>query len=290
MQKTGNNRGMTLLEVLVVVIVMAVLITAIAPLVRTVYFSWITADRRAESVATGRVGMSKLVDEIRIAHDLYSATDSTYIDYYPQWATNTFYRRFKYNTAANYDFQYGVATPTFAADSLAAPLDSMAYISYTRHLVEGVTRARRINAFKFVFAVSDERKLLPRRDALNPIVFRSQAQMRMSREGFMIAKSIAFASESYIFSRGSNPQLCIKVFCDRVDNLSGAAQADIYFGMFGHAILPLNYVADGDYYAACCNVRNPPCSLGNDPNTNVDITLSDGLEFTIIRDMIRVGP
>ena len=289
-----GQRGMTLIEILVVVVIMVMVIMAVAKLVHTTYISWITADRRIEIVETGRTGMSKLVREIRLAYDLFSATDTAYIDYYPQWSTDTYYR-FNYDSAA-VDFEHAVATPTFSGLSLAAPMDTFAYVTYDRRLNEGVTRARRINAFKYVFDISDERGILPstRPGALNPITFRSQSHMRMSREGWQFARTLAFATETYAFRRNRNQQLCIKAYSDRVDpdNMT-VRTASILWGAFGNFVMTLDYVATGEYFASCCvitNVGTTPnqCNLGTDPTTSVDITLNDGTEWTIIRDEIRV--
>ena len=291
MMKTRNQQGMTLIEILIVVLVMAVVIIAVAPLVRNAWISWITVDRRDESVQIGRVGMDKTIRELRTAYDLFSATDSTYIDYYPATATgsNALIYRFNYD-APNVDYEYGVSTPTFSPDSLAAPVDSFSYVTYTRKMVEGELRARRVNSIKVNMAVSDERRLLPDYvDGLNPIYFYSQAHMRMSREGWQFGKSIAFASESYRYDISNGEAFCVKTFCDRVDPTAMVQQdVTITFGFGNVRTLQLDYYATDDYFATCCVINQAPCVLGNDPTTDIDITLSDGTEWTIIRDQIRV--
>lgn len=288
-----NNRGITLIEILVVVVIIVTVIAALAPLIRTTYLAWITADRRVEIVGTGRLGMSKLVDELRLAHDLYSATDPLYIDYYPQWATTTVYR-FNHDATAS-DFEYGIfASPTFSPYSLAAPVDTFAYTTYTRRLVEGVNRARRINAYRFVYSVSDERHILPdSRPELNPITFRSHAHLRMSREGYFFAKSWAFASESYRFRRNRGEQFCVRAFCDRVDRDAMFTRQVDFLVVPPVASLQMAYFATGDYFATCCvitsNAATPNyCPLNANPNVNVSITLSDGTEWTLMKDSIII--
>lgn len=288
-----NNTGITLIEIIVVVVIVVMVTAAVAPLIRTTYVAWITSDRRVEIVETGRVGMSKMVRELRLAHDLYSATDPLYIDYYPQWATTTVYR-FNYD-ASNGDFEYGVfASPTFTPYSLAAPVDTFAYTTYTRRLVEGVNRARRINAYRFVYSVSDERRILPdARPELNPITFRSHAHLRMSREGYFFAKSWDFASESYRFRRNQGQRFCVRAFCDRVDRDAIVTRQLAFVVAPPVPNLTLVYFATGDYFATCCVITNNAatpnyCPLNANPNTNVAITLSDGTEWTIMKDIIII--
>jgi prepilin-type N-terminal cleavage/methylation domain-containing protein len=284
------QRGMTLIEILIVIAVMAVVIIAVAPLIRTTWVSWITADRRDEILETGRAGLSKTVREIRSAYDIYQATDTAYLDYYPHWSTGSagLIYRFNYD-APNVDYEFGVATPAFSPDSLAAPVDSFSYVTYTRGLDEGAARGRRINSIKFNLAVSDERRLLPETDHLNPIHFMSQAYLRRSREGWQIADNLNFSNEVYRFDISNGDSLCFKAYSDRVDP-SAMINRDvtITFGAGNTRVLQMDYYATDDYFATCCVANQAPCNLGGDPTTDVDILLSDGTEWTWIRDQVRV--
>lgn len=291
-------RGITLIEVLLVVIIMAILIISLEPLVRHGWQNWVIADRRAELTATGRTAMSRIVDEIRLAYDLHSATTTNDIDYYPQWSTATF-SRFLYDPAPAYDLHNNVATPTFASASLAAPIDSFSYVSYTRKLDENLTTtARRLDAFKFVFAVSDSRHILPQPPTLpgtlNPLTFRSQAQMRMSREGYKFAKDATFKSESFVYSYPHDDIFCVKLFNDRVNPAPASvsqAYAQVTFGVAPAAsrALQLQYNPTDDYYATCCHIKSQ-CKMGQASPAQIYIYITDDLEYSIMRDIITIGP
>ena len=147
-----RQQGVTLVEIVVVVTLVAILALALYPLISTAYESWRTTDRRAELLQVGRTGMEKLVRETRKAKDLRSCTDSQYIDFFPDWATSTVYR-FNYDNTS--ELEFGTQSPVFINDSLAAPIDSFSYTTYTRRNQTGKTRHRQINAFRFKFEVSD---------------------------------------------------------------------------------------------------------------------------------------
>jgi len=62
-----NKRGFTLIEVLFVIAIVAILLAAITPYLRAFHVSWESADRRAEVIQNARVGMDKMVRDIRQA-------------------------------------------------------------------------------------------------------------------------------------------------------------------------------------------------------------------------------
>jgi prepilin-type N-terminal cleavage/methylation domain-containing protein len=280
-------RGITLVEFVVVIAVIAILAFALYPLVKTTFDSWVTADRRGEVVMTGRVGMHKLTQEIRRAYDLWSATDATYIDYFPGTATSTQWR-FKYSAAA-YNI-YWSATSTFTSDSLAAPIDSFLYKTYTRRLQSNVTRARQVNSIFFLFSVSDERQKLA--TPVVPMFFRSFVNVRNSREGYVLAKSIAFSSESYFYTVKNGDQFCVRTYCDRTNPVA-VATAMVTMSWTGNqrATMSLTYFANGDYYATCCTlnkVAGTRCFQKQDNAAGVEIQLSDATETCIMQERVRV--
>lgn len=260
--KNKNSKGITLVEILIVVGVVAILALAMYPLIETTYTSWRHADRRTELLQIGRVGMDKMTREIRKAYDLYSCTDSLYIDFYPDWASDTVFR-FNWNNAT--DLEYGTPPTVFINDSLVAPVVDFDYTTYTRQMNTGVTRARQVNAFRIAFKVTDERDVLPTTASLNlnPMEFRSHVQMRVSREGWMISRTLAFASETYQFKRTTNELICIKAFCDRIRNptamVPGQTKVTIQAVAFGGPnFFSLLWQPVGDYFYMV-NAANNPC-------------------------------
>jgi prepilin-type N-terminal cleavage/methylation domain-containing protein len=217
MVKFRGQNGVTLVEMLIVVALVAVLATALYPLISTTYESWRTADRRSELLQVGRVGMDKMARELRRAYDLNDTSNPLYIDIYPDWAPSTPFR-FNYDNTSNMQIEFGTSTPVFVRDSLAAPIDSFTYKTYTRRLEPNWVSFRRVNAFIVKFTVSDERQILPPTAALNlnPMTFYDQVQMRVSREGYVFSRDNTYATETYYYDRSANDSLCIKAFCDRV--------------------------------------------------------------------------
>ena len=56
----GGQKGITLVELIVVIAVVAVISAALFPLVSSTYESWRAADRRVELLRVGRTAMDKI--------------------------------------------------------------------------------------------------------------------------------------------------------------------------------------------------------------------------------------
>lgn len=299
----GNPKyGFTLVEMIVVVLLIGLLAWAIFPLLKTSFESWEIADRRTEVAQIGRVGMSKLTREIRKSYDITDLSTVThFVDYNPVWATSSEYR-FECATSV-YEFDHGATSGgVFDASTLAYPIalnPTFTYAVYDRRLRSSdVTRPRRVNSLWAGFGVSDERQRLPA--ALTPRELRSMVQMRVSREGYMFAKSLAFASRSYNFDKSNCESVCVRVFCDRINPpMSPPPGATVTFeaAIGGGVELSLTYYADGDYYAGCCvvgavgapdNCGAGACDLEEDTKNDVSIDLDDGTEEMHAEDFIEI--
>ena len=70
-----KESGLTLMEVTIVVAVVAMLIVAISPFIRTSYQAWDVGDRRMEVIQNARVGMDKMVSDLRQATAFNDVTD-----------------------------------------------------------------------------------------------------------------------------------------------------------------------------------------------------------------------
>jgi type II secretory pathway pseudopilin PulG len=263
MYETRGTKGISLVEILIVIGVVAILALALYPLIESTYANWRHADRRIELLQVGRTGMDKMSREIRKAYDIYSSNNPSYIDFYPDWATNTAMAwatgsvfRFNYDGASQLEF----GTQSATLDSLMAPVDEFEYTTYDRRQNESVARSRQVNSFKFRFEVSDERQILPTAAALNlnPMQFRSQVQMRVSREGYMISRTLGFASETYQFKRSTNDPICVMAFCDRIDPSITVQQRLKTKPVAAGAVknFNFNYIAAGDYFSVCIHVAD----------------------------------
>ncbi len=296
MKKSGG-RGITLIELIVVVAIVGVLALGLYPLVRTTYNSWRAADRKVELVQIGRVGMDKMVRELRKAYDLSSVSNPLLIDFYPEWASSTS-TRINYDNANYMQLEFGTATPVFINDSLAAPIDSFTYTTYDRRLNTGTTQAQQVTAFRFMFKVSDERNVLPTLTStnLNPMTFYSHVGMRTSREGYIFARDNTYATETYRFSKSANHNICVRTFCDRVDpTIMATANAtqSIQFTWVGGStfIKPMTWmpIANPGEYFEYCPANFITLGIKDNAYVKVNVTIRDDTgEECKFQDTIRV--
>jgi len=285
-------RGITLIELLVVVAIVGILALGLYPLVRTTYNSWRTADRKVELVQIGRVGMDKMVREIRKAYDLSSVSNPLLIDFYPEWASSTV-TRINYDNANYMQLEFGTATPVFENDSLAAPIDSFTYTTYDRRLNTGTTFAQKTTAFRLMFKVSDERNVLPTLTStnLNPMTFYSHVEMRTSREGYLFARDNTYATETYRFSKSANHNICVKTFCDRVDPANIVTKSIQFTWIAGSTpVLAMTSVpAVNPAYFEYCPANFIALGILSNAYVKVNVTIADNVgETCTFQDTIRV--
>ncbi|MEW5945731.1 MAG: hypothetical protein AB1742_05995 [bacterium] len=280
-----KNPGFSVVEVIIIVLLIALLAWAVFPLLSTTYSSWETADRRAEVIEAGRVAMTQLTRETKKAWDIQFCSEPEFIDYYPQWATQSTPSIYRF-ASAEYEIQYGATPGAFASDALAYPVDSFSYLTYARRpALTGISRPRRVNAFRFNFAVSDERRVLP--DSLDPMYFRSMSHMRHSREGYYISKELASTTQYYLFDRSDGDDFCIMVYNDRITPPPPALatqEVELNWVPGGLITLDLSYFSGGDYFATCCGVSAAECDIGPSNFTRVIVRLNDGSEIMLVED------
>ncbi|HOC93079.1 MAG TPA: prepilin-type N-terminal cleavage/methylation domain-containing protein [bacterium] len=292
MGDSDRQKGVTLLELIVVVAIVAILAFALFRIIETTYKSWRTADRRVELLQIGRVAMDLLTRETRKAHDMADVSDPDYFGFYPDRATDTPHR-FYFDSAAN-DFQF--VNIGSATDSIAAPMDSFEYLTYTRSVTTGTTDFRKVNALKFVFAVSDERRILDEGKGalnLNPMTFRSFSQIRSNREGWMLSLTSAFATDTTVYSSKSSDDICGKIYCDRVDPANITKQTLEITWKKG-AMAPAKNLAQNtarDFWWACANTVADGIQASPYPGSNntVKLTITDNTgETCVYEDKIWV--
>ena len=71
-RRKNSEKSFTLIEVLFVVALIAVFLAVTSPYLRVFHTSWQSVDRRAEVIQNARVGMDKMVREIRQAESFSS--------------------------------------------------------------------------------------------------------------------------------------------------------------------------------------------------------------------------
>ncbi|MCK4519556.1 MAG: prepilin-type N-terminal cleavage/methylation domain-containing protein [Candidatus Omnitrophica bacterium] len=180
-----KKRGFTLIEVLFVAVLVAVLLAAIYPYLRTFYISWQSTDRRSEVIQNARIGMDKMVKEFRQAGNFISLQNSviTFID------------------VDNNSITYRLNAGNLERNSviLAGPVSDL---SFTYYDVSGIETdvTDDVELVKISLTVSDSE------GAVNPLSLASAAFIRSSPEkgirgeGHKFSKNSDFSTEDATFS------------------------------------------------------------------------------------------
>lgn len=191
--------GFTLTEVLFVVVLIAILLAAIYPYLRATHTSWQSADRRSEVIQNARIGMDKIVRELRQAGSFTSIQSSLVafadVD----------------NNSITYRLNAGNLERNSAA--LAGPLDSLTFTYYDASGSETAT-ASDVKSVEISITVSDSESLV------DPISLASLAFVRSTpwdatAEGHIFSKNSDFSTEDSVFS--TSDTFYVKVWSEQVD-------------------------------------------------------------------------
>lgn len=119
--------GVTLVEMLLVVVIVAVVMAAMAPCIRAVRQGWQVNDRRSEVLQNARVGMAEMTRILRQLNRLSSvsgpADTSGYVEFYDK---NGVLMRFELGSQSGY-LDYG---PPGNLSTLAGPVSSLTFTCY----------------------------------------------------------------------------------------------------------------------------------------------------------------
>lgn len=192
-----NRRAFTVIEVLFVVALVAVLLAAISPYLRAFHTSWQSADRRSEVIQNARVGMDKMVRELRQAGSFTSVSrfSVTFEDVDENAIT--------YSLTGDNLERNGV--------TLANPVDSLRFDYYDEE-GRNTLQEENVKSVEISMTVSDSE------GAVNPISFMSQVFIRstpLPGEGYIFSKNSDFSTEDSTFS--TTDTFYIQVWSDQVD-------------------------------------------------------------------------
>jgi len=145
--------GVTLIELLIVMSIMAVLMTALVPYMRSGRQVWeVVGDRHADVLQNARIGMDKMTREIRQAQSISDA-GSSYIEFADRDEND---RKFQHN--AGY-LEYG--TPG-DLNPLAGPVDSFSLTYYKEDGITETTTPGEVRSVLIQLSTSDsEGKVAP---------------------------------------------------------------------------------------------------------------------------------
>lgn len=196
-----RKRGFTIIEVLFVVALAAVLLAAIYPYLRTFHTSWQSADRRAEIIQNARVGMDKIVRELRQAGS-FTAIQGSLVTFSDVDSNSITYRL----NAGNLERNGAI---------LAGPADNLTFTYYDQDGGE-TAAAGDVKSVKIAMTLSDAE------GAVDPLSFVSMALMRsetgVSGEGHTFSRNADFSTEDSVFHTADT--FYIRIWSDQVDYLN----------------------------------------------------------------------
>lgn len=201
-----NKHAFTMIEVLFVVALVAVLLSAIYPYLRVFHTVWQSVDRRSEIIQNARIGMDKMIKEFRQAGS-FSLVQNSLVTFSDVDSNSITYRL----SAGNLERNSAI---------LAGPIDNLKFTYYDQAGAETVS-AGSVKSVKISMTVSDSE------GAADPLAFVSTAFMRsvtggVSGEGYQFSKNADFSTSDSIFNTINT--FYIKVWSDQVnyDNLNYA--------------------------------------------------------------------
>ncbi|MGQ9608146.1 MAG: prepilin-type N-terminal cleavage/methylation domain-containing protein [bacterium] len=125
-QKNNFEKGVTLVELLLVVSILAIALSTIPMFTKSGDLAWNTEDNKAEVTQNALIGMDKLVRELKQSRSITEVSDSSnsfgYIQYVERDGTSE--KRFRYNDGY---LEFG---DTDALDRLAGPIGSLKFTCY----------------------------------------------------------------------------------------------------------------------------------------------------------------
>ena len=149
-------KGFTILEALLVVVLLSLIVVAIAPFFGTTVASWELKDRQLEVLQNGRVGMDKMVREIRWVRR-FETIQSDYIRFINTDSTTLRFR------LRNNQLQMRTGGSSF--NPLAEPVDSLTFTYYDaddNQITAGTGVTGEVRSVEIVMVVSDsEGKVAP---------------------------------------------------------------------------------------------------------------------------------
>jgi len=196
-----RRQGFTLIEVLFVVALIAVLLAAITPYLRAFHISWQSADRRGEVIQNARVGMDKMIKELRRAGSFVSIQSSvlTFIDVD--------------NNVITYQLNGGnLERNCVDLAILAGSVDDLGFTYYDASGTETASTDE-VKSVEISLTVSDSEGVV------DPLSFISMAFARSTTvgmgEGYQLSKNSDFSTSDTIFD--TSDTFYVKVWTDLVD-------------------------------------------------------------------------
>lgn len=191
------KQGFTVIEVLFVVALVAMLLAAVSPYLRAFHTSWQSVDRRSEVIQNARVGMDKIIRELRQAGSFVSVN---------KWSVT-------FEDVDENTITYGLTGSdlTRNGEALAGYVDSLSF-TYRDEEGKNTLVEENVRSVEISMTVSDLE------GTVEPISFLSMAYIRstpISSQGYVFSKNSDFSTEDTVFS--ASDTFYIKVWSNEVD-------------------------------------------------------------------------
>lgn len=195
-----SKRGFTLIEVLFVVAIVSVLLAAITPYLRAFHVSWESADKRNEVLQNARVGMDKMLRELRQAGE-FTAISGRSVSFDDVDGNAITYTETGDNLTRNGDILAGVI----------AGVNDLGFDFYD---ITGkkTSKSEDVKAVEVSMTISDPD------DAVNPVTLTSMVYVRSTSvpgEGYVFSKNSDFSTEDTVFS--TSDIFYVKVWTSQVN-------------------------------------------------------------------------
>ncbi len=177
-------KGLTLIEVLFVILVMAVLMIPLAGQFRGVRIAWDSGNKRSDLFQNARIGFDKMLRELKAAKQIISVTASGdtmgRIEFTDKDDNTAIFERFLNGGKYWLGYTTSGSSPSAVGDILAGPINTLKFTSYEEDSITATTKRRAIKSAGIEMEVdSDE-------GGINPETFAG----RVIREKELITLSI----------------------------------------------------------------------------------------------------
>ena len=153
-------RGMTLIEVLFVILVVAILMFPLANQFRHVRVAWDTGDKRSDLFQNTRIGFDKMIRELKAAKRIISVTaagNSTGKIVFTDKNDNTaIFERFLNGGKYWLGYTTSGSSPSAPGDILAGPINSLKFTCYKGDGITETTKPRAIKSIKIEMETASE--------------------------------------------------------------------------------------------------------------------------------------
>jgi hypothetical protein len=165
-------KGLTLIEVIFVILIVAILMIPLASQFKGVRVVWETGNKRADLFQNTRIGFDKIIRELRAAKQIVSVTasgdDMGRIEFIDKDDNTAIFERFLSGGKYWLGYTTGGASPSTEGDILAGPINTLKFTCYKDDGITVTTKRRAIMSIGIEMEVASDE------GGINPETFASR--------------------------------------------------------------------------------------------------------------------